>query len=58
MYKDNQEFTPIEEIINMALHKIAEKYEIDVELVTMILRDYDIQVGGQLRMATLTFGLN
>lgn len=52
---------PIELIINQALHQIAEEYDMDVRVVTEIIKEYDHLVAPHLTYrfgAEMLFGVN
>lgn len=49
--------TPLERIIHQAFHDIANKYDIDVDLVAKIIREYDELVNKQIE-ANITISAN
>ena len=52
------EYLPLDVLIHNAFHKIAEKYNLDVDLVSEIIVEYDKIVGSQLNGSVVLVGLN
>ena len=56
-----REVVSVEDIIHGAFHKIADKYDLDVDVVAQIIWDYDQMVSPQLEIksgAIEVFGRN